>query len=133
MTVPVQFDTGESRRLLRGLSAPREARAFLRQLLAREPPEAVELAVLLTSELVTNAVVHGAGDTVLDVQIAPDKGRLLVSVADEATDLPVFHQLSPERDSGRGIAIVDHFSKVWGIERRSDDGKRVWFELRLHA
>jgi two-component sensor histidine kinase len=86
-------------------------------------------AVLLVSELVTNAVLHGAPP--ITVHIECDGGReLLVSVADEDPRSPVLRDGGPGAESGRGIRLVDVVSDRWGVVNHPDDGKRVWFRLR---
>ncbi len=116
---------------LREMEAPRTARALLREALAEEQPEAIEVAVLLTSELVANAVVHGQGEAVLEVTYAPARGLLRVRVSDHSHEIPVLRHPSLSQDHGRGIAIVEHFSSRWGIDGPDEDGKGVWFELQL--
>ncbi len=116
---------------LREMEAPRTARALLREALAEEQPEAIEVAVLLTSELVANAVVHGQGEAVLEITYAPARGLLRVRVSDHSHEVPVLRQPSLSREHGRGIAIVEHLSSCWGIDGPDEDGKCVWFELQL--
>ena len=93
-----------------------------------------DVAELLVSELVGNAVRHGAvaagaGDVVLRVQPAPD-GALRVEV-DDAGD-PHLPARPPDADesaeSGRGLLLVDELATRWGAEP-IPGGKRVWFEV----
>lgn len=118
-------------RHLRGEDAPRAARALMRELLGAEASEAIEVAVLLTSELVANAVVHGRGEAVLEVSYVPGCGQLRVRVGDHSHEVPVLRHPSPTQDRGRGIGIIEHFSSCWGIDGPGKDGKCVWFELQL--
>lgn len=107
--------------------AAREARRRVVQLLAdRCPLTTVETAALLTSELVTNAVVHGAPPVELRVELAEQVVR--VEVHDGADDPPVLRQAGPSDAGGRGLAIVDALASRWGAQRR-DEGKALWFEL----
>jgi anti-sigma regulatory factor (Ser/Thr protein kinase) len=87
-------------------------------------PVAVELA---TSELVTNAVVHGEGDVALSVLI--DNGRVRVEVADSSPHPPIERHAAPEAMSGRGLPIVEAISDRWGIEELPNGGKVVWFTV----
>ena len=103
----------------------------MREALAEEQPEAIEVAVLLTSELVANAVVHGQGEAVLEITYAPTRGLLRVRVSDHSHEVPVLRQPPLSQEHGRGIAIVEHFSSCWGIDGPDEDGKCVWFELQL--
>jgi anti-sigma regulatory factor (Ser/Thr protein kinase) len=60
--------------------SPAYARAHIRSVLAGASAETVEVAALLTSELVTNAIVHGSGDAA--VIVVADNGRLRIEVHD---------------------------------------------------
>ncbi len=82
---------------------------------------------LLVSELVTNAVVHGAGPISLEFQHFD--GSLRVSVMDPHASPPFeLRDARRDDDSGRGLAIVAAVATTWGswCER---DGTQVWFEL----
>ena len=85
-----------------------------------------DTAVLLTSEIVTNAFLHGRSGARLTVMTCGD--RLRIEVGDDNSRLP--HREEPDRDAlnGRGLAIVDTLASDWGSAQR-DDGKVVWFEL----
>ena len=107
-----------------------EAPGIARRELSRWCGDSLELdelqtAKLLTSELVTNAVLHGRGRIVLRAQLNDD--RLLVEVIDEGAGFEhevrhrEFHELH-----GRGLAIVDTESSRWGIHEGTT---HVWFEL----
>jgi len=85
-------------------------------------------ALLLTSEVVTNAVRHSEGDPVLTIDVAPD--RMRVSVADRAEDQP-YVVPTPSRlsEHGRGVWLVDTLASRWGVDIVAADQKIVWFEL----
>ncbi|QXQ96503.1 ATP-binding protein [Streptomyces sp. WY228] len=85
----------------------------------------------VVSELVTNAVSHGAGD-LLTVTVRADIGRsrLLIEVHDSSPVLPRFRRPSLDSESGRGMVLVEHLSIACGAENTSR-GKRVWAELAL--
>lgn len=107
----------------------RRARSFLRESLADLDPEQQETAVLLTSELVTNAILHARTPVRLGI-VVDDDGQALVCVADRVSD-PT--QLKPQdhsqtRPGGRGLALVADLSKDWGTTTYSG-GKTVWFVL----
>jgi anti-sigma regulatory factor (Ser/Thr protein kinase) len=88
-----------------------------------------EVAMLLTSELVTNALKHGVGDIELVIRL---EDRLRVEVYDQAPDLPRRLGSAPLADLGRGLMLVERLSSRWGAERVGGFGeKRVWFELAL--
>jgi anti-sigma regulatory factor (Ser/Thr protein kinase) len=118
-------------RLAASPSAPRRARAHVREALAGAlSGEALDDAVLLTSELVTNAVVH-AGLTAADV-IGVDVGaageRLRVSVSDPG---PCFAPEPPARPprapGGRGLYLLALLADRWGV--RAGPPCVVWFEV----
>lgn len=95
-------------------------------------PVDTDVAVLLTSELVTNAVTHGAPATGIFVvlTIACDAARLRVDVHDGSGDLPVLDEVSAESETGRGLLLVTSLSAEWGFYRTSA-GKAVYFTLEL--
>ena len=96
-----------------------------------------DVAVLLTSELVTNAVTHGtptAGTFVL-LTIACDSECLRVDVHDGCGDLPVLDtelvdEAPAEAETGRGLLLVTSLSAEWGFYR-TPAGKAVYFTLEL--
>lgn len=93
-------------------------------------PVCEESAALMTSEVVTNAMVHGKGDVVLSV----DTGRLVVHV-EVGDDEPHHPRVTVPAadddlpDGGRGMHIVDLLSSAWGVRDRVGGGKHVWFEV----
>ena len=114
-----------------GPLAPREARRFLRESGCPEHATALlEPAVLLVSEMVTNAVRHGGPPLVVEVDC--DEVSLQVRVRDGSRVLPVARDAGPEDEGGRGLQLLDLLSHEWGIEPAAD-GKTVWFRLRQGA
>lgn len=109
---------------------PAEARRIVRARLEGTPDNVVEVVELLTSELVTNALVHGTGDPALVLGVGERHIRVEVHDSEPTLDLkPV--QGEPSRPHGRGLAIVDALATTWGVEPRWDGGKVVWFALDL--
>jgi anti-sigma regulatory factor (Ser/Thr protein kinase) len=112
-------------------TSPFDARLFVTQWLRRWGYRPlIPAAALLTSELVTNAVIHVREP--FQVQVANTGRGVRVSVSDSSTELPAL--LAPEavQAHGRGMRIVDAVATRWGADRRSQgDGKEVWFELHL--
>jgi anti-sigma regulatory factor (Ser/Thr protein kinase) len=87
---------------------------------------------LLTTELVTNAVLHaGAGEAdKIELRVATEPDRVLVSVTDSGGDeKPEVQELDPEIPGGMGLFLVEQISSRWGVERAPGGGNRVWFEL----
>ncbi|MDQ4070922.1 MAG: ATP-binding protein [Actinomycetota bacterium] len=105
------------------------ARRFVRDVLVsrRVPDGVVSTVELLTSEVVTNAIVHADSGTQLAVRVDDDCVR--VAVRDASRRTPVRGPASLDDVSGRGVLIVDELASAWGVEQERN-GKRVWFEVR---
>jgi anti-sigma regulatory factor (Ser/Thr protein kinase) len=106
------------------------ARQFIRRNLAGLPDDTVEAAVLMTSELVTNAVVHGR--TRGEVSVKVGQGSLRVAVRDESKRLPVEESQCQSDEHSRGLVIVSELSDRWGVVENLV-GKSVWFTLGSDA
>ena len=107
--------------------APTEARRYVAQQTAHldmSDSARVNLA-LLTSELVTNAVLHAG--TALELSL--DVGEIVrVKVRDLADGEP---HITARDVGGWGLRFVDQQSAQWGVSP-ADPGKVVWFDLPLH-
>ncbi|MDQ0686036.1 anti-sigma regulatory factor (Ser/Thr protein kinase) [Streptomyces achromogenes] len=112
--------------------AVRTARRAVREQLRDWGLDSVgDLAALLVSELVTNALRHATGPIgVRLVRPAHLEGVLLVEVSDPLPDPPRERIARPEDESGRGLQLVASSSRRWGT-RPGDTGKTVWFELAV--
>ncbi|MDT7840277.1 ATP-binding protein [Streptomyces justiciae] len=114
------------------LRAVPEVRRALRELLRQwGRPGRSEIAELLTSELVTNALVHTDHDAVLTATVGP-RG-LRVEVRDFVARRPRLRV--PNADDGthgRGLLLVQSLADAWGV-RAHGVGKAVWFELDAGA
>ena len=109
--------------------SPARAREFTRRVLSGDPPEIREAALLLVSELVTNAVEHARSGVLLVLE--RDGRRLRVEVHDAGGPLPGRSEASGPRDEhGRGLHLVEALAQDWGVEP-GRPGKAVWFELAL--
>lgn len=108
--------------------AIRLARALVARSVGGVPADVRDTAVLLTSEVVTNAVVHGGGRFTMSVEVAAD--LLRVSVADDEPRPPDVLDVGTDGEHGRGMAIVASLASAWGAHL---DGHRktVWFELAV--
>jgi anti-sigma regulatory factor (Ser/Thr protein kinase) len=86
-----------------------------------------DLVELLTSELVTNGILHA--ETGVDVRIdrSPD-GTIRVSVGDEGAGRPDLRDVPLDAVRGRGLAMVHRGALRWGIDE-TPVGKEVWFEV----
>ncbi|WP_066956559.1 ATP-binding protein [Streptomyces lushanensis] len=92
-------------------------------------------AVLVVSELVTNAIVHAAGDRVV-CEMREGGGRLRISVEDQGYGPtgPQLHDAAEdetEGEGGRGLFLVDSLCSGWGAHDTSGygPGRVVWAEL----
>ncbi|WP_189950528.1 ATP-binding protein [Streptomyces alanosinicus] len=114
------------------LRAVPEARRELRELLRHwGKPGRSEIAELLTSELVTNALVHTEHDAVLTAVVEP--GGLRVEVRDFVARRPALTGPDTDDDThGRGMVLVQSLADAWGV-RPHGVGKSVWFELGAEA
>ncbi len=125
--------TGPSTRLDLGTtvaSAP-VARTALRQLLddAGVGTEVRETAVLLATELVSNAVEHGGGSSYLDAVVGPEAVRL--EVTDPNPTMPQPPEVLDDLDErGRGLFLIAALASRWGAEKHPP-GKTVWCEIAL--
>jgi serine phosphatase RsbU (regulator of sigma subunit) len=94
--------------------------------------ELLDAALLLTTELSTNAVVHAGTD--LELEVIADPFGLTVTVIDNARGVVAASEpplAGPPHDlaeRGRGLLLVDHFASRWGTTHHPN-GKGVWFRL----
>ena len=109
------------------MGSPRAARAFVRRVLDEHATSA-DLAVLLISELSTNAVLHARTDFTVRVSAVSTGVRVEVQDANERS--PVIGHTPSEATSGRGLHLVQALASSWGVEGRPE-GKIVWFEVPL--
>ncbi|WP_406304520.1 ATP-binding protein [Streptomyces sp. NBC_00885] len=102
------------------------ARSFTRDVLVKLPIEESETAVLLVSELVTNAVRYGLGPILLTLTVHGNSLRCEVTDANPAA--PCLKEAAADDESGRGMHMLHELSHRCGI-RPARHGKTVWFEL----
>jgi anti-sigma regulatory factor (Ser/Thr protein kinase) len=119
-------------RLAPGPAAAAEARGQVRAAIAAwNVPVDADAAVLLASELVTNAVKHAAGETItLGIRCA--RNRLRVDVHDTSPSSPVVTSAPAGAEAGRGLVLVADLSTEWGFYR-TPMGKVVYFTLAFHS
>lgn len=105
------------------------ARRFVRDVLIsrRVADEVIATVELLTSEVVTNAILHGRAGTSLVVEMGD--GVVRVCVHDMSPEVPVRRITRPDAPSGRGVVIVDELASAWGVKPERGGGKQVWFEV----
>lgn len=110
--------------------SPSRARTFVTAALrdAGRDEELVDRLGLVTSELVTNAVVHAMTD--LEVRITLEGESVLVEVFDGATEPPTIAARSVFDTSGRGLMLVAALVDEWGVSTLANGtGKRVWVRV----
>lgn len=105
----------------------REARGLMRQFLQDgDREDLLDNAILVVSEVVTNALLHAG--TSIDLSAILGEDGLRVAVADGSPHQPVRRRYGPSSGTGRGLMMLDHLVDDWGVEER-DFGKAVWFRL----
>jgi hypothetical protein len=112
-----------------GAAAPAEARRWVGVLLDRwELAHLSDLALLLTSEVVTNAVRHAGSGPKVTAGVAD--GLLEIGVMDGDKEHPpvMSDSLDSVAEGGRGLALVEDLSEGWGTNLLPE-GKEVWFLL----
>jgi anti-sigma regulatory factor (Ser/Thr protein kinase) len=105
------------------------ARKFVSEVLGPVDEDVRDTALLLASELVTNAILHA--HTPVQVEILVDDEHALVCVADRLPGVVLAaRDRSHDRRGGRGLALVADLSEQWGTTDVAG-GKTVWFTLPL--
>ena len=113
------------------LTSPGCGRSWIRAVLREwKAEEAVDLAELIASELLTNAVAASTrcGATTVHLDLASDRQRVLIMVRDFALGAPAPRRPSADDDSGRGLQIVAELAAQYGWQQPLDGGpgKVVW-------
>ena len=100
-------------------------------------PALADVAELVVSELVTNALRHGvpsAGQLVSDrcvrLRLLAQAPFVMCMVTDPGHEIPVLRESEPTCESGRGLNVVECCSVRWGWHLLDDGGKVVWALLR---
>lgn len=108
-------------------SSVAEARARVRALLLDAGREdLVESAVLLVSEMVTNALLHAG--TEIDLRAGLGAEGLRVEIGDGSPHLPSRRRYAATSGTGRGLLMLESMVDDWGVTRHRE-GKTVWFSL----
>lgn len=129
--------TGEANRPAAWYYLPSEfasvgvARQRLKSLLPTLPPEQLDDVILATSEVVTNAILHGKGPVQVRAWIGNTAVRVEVSDAGQRDPQPATG-IGNDQEAGRGLLIVDIVTTRWGaLPTTPGPGKTVWFEVDL--
>ncbi|MGA6219605.1 ATP-binding protein [Streptomyces umbrinus] len=109
------------------------ARRNVRELLSEwgASPETCDNAVLVTSELVTNALTHTASEWIV-CRLRTAGGRLHIEVEDQnrGLTLPAQRSAGPDDQGGRGLMLVGMVSSDWGVKDSANgSGRVVWAVL----
>ncbi|MGW3657220.1 ATP-binding protein [Streptomyces sp. NPDC005151] len=109
-----------------------EARRQVRSILAcwLVPDDAVDTAVLITSELVTNAIRHCDARHLVHLHVTDDGAELLLEVSDPSRNPPRPTVASRHAESGRGLFLVRAAASDFGVRLRKPGGKTVWATIR---
>lgn len=96
-----------------------------------------DMAELVVSELVTNALRHGVpsapgdvGEQCIRLRLLAQAPFVICMVTDPGADIPVLRDSGPAEESGRGLNVVESCCVQWGWQSLDDGGKIVWGLLR---
>ncbi|MDX6204466.1 MAG: hypothetical protein QOF39_523 [Frankiales bacterium] len=110
------------------------ARAAVRSLLVGSPlpvdPQSIDRALLLTSEVVTNAILHAR--TPMRLIAGVEGGQVVVRVFDGLQVAPRRRTYRQDAGTGRGMHLVETLADDWGVDQTSA-GKCVWFAVAVTA
>lgn len=110
-----------------------DARRHVRRVLFRFPR--LDDALLCTSELVTNAIVHGSArrDATVVVAVQRDGAFARVTVEDcGGRSEPRLVLAQSRSEHFRGLLLVDTMADAWGVQTTSLGAHHVWFEMTAH-
>jgi anti-sigma regulatory factor (Ser/Thr protein kinase) len=104
------------------------ARAFVAEILEEwgDGVYVLETAVLLTSELVTNAILHARSP--VTVAVSSRNGSVRIGVNGDSEQVPIRQVGSDALGGGRGLHVVEALADRWGTTA-GESGRAVWFEL----
>ncbi|MER6748038.1 ATP-binding protein [Streptomyces fungicidicus] len=95
--------------------------------------EHIDDAVVVITELVSNAVVHGRLPSIRVIVSRPTKNWVRLGVVDRSKAVPVMRTDSNgDQLQGRGLVLVDALTERWGTDLYGW-GKQVWGELKCGA
>ncbi|HET6817047.1 MAG TPA: response regulator [Mycobacteriales bacterium] len=110
------------------LGSVMRSRRFVRETFAEWGiTRAVDDALIVVSELVTNAITHAGSPC--QVRLSIDETSVRVEVFDEGAGTPDPQPASSTSEHGRGLHLITALTAAWGIQQIPDDGKIVWAEL----
>lgn len=107
------------------------ARRFVRDHAPELPEETADSLLLLTSELVSNAVVHAR--TAIDLTFVVTEEAVIVAVHDLDLAGPLQDPYAAHREGGWGLELVSVLAEAWAMHPHREGGKTVWFRLARGA
>lgn len=111
--------------------AVHDAREWVRTALSGWPEPGIEIARLLVTEVVTNAVLHAR--TPIEVRVRPLGGTSVrIEVGDRLRASPLRKHYKADAATGRGLRLVESLATEWGVSARRD-GKVIWFVVSRDA
>ncbi|HEX5113594.1 MAG TPA: ATP-binding protein [Pseudonocardiaceae bacterium] len=115
-----------------GTPALSQLRAWLRDRLTNEAPNAVWDAELAVTELVSNAYEHARGAITVQLHLIAERAVLRVEVEDGSPELSPRPEPGPDhgRPHGRGLLLINALSTAWGV-LGAPERKTVWVEIAL--
>jgi anti-sigma regulatory factor (Ser/Thr protein kinase) len=117
-------------RLPAALSSARQARELVAAALTEggfHDQGLVDRLILMTSEVVTNAIVHAR--TEIEIRVRLEDDVIWVEVLDGASRRPRRRHPSATDTGGRGLLLVDALADAWGVADADGDGKKVWIRI----
>ncbi len=103
------------------------ARRFATEALRGIDHDVLDAVKLMVSELATNSIRHA--HSAFELIVTCEDGDIRVEVTDSAGGTPRMRSAGPDDPTGRGLQIVNLLSEAWGVRRRVDIGKTVWFTV----
>ncbi len=85
-----------------------------------------DVATLLVSELMTNAILHARSGVLLNVR--HDANAVRIQVCDSSPLPPRVRHFRPDAGTGRGVRLLESLASTWGVAQNAH-GKCVWFTL----
>ena len=112
----------------RDVASVREAREFVAGKLTEWGLDhLIDDALLVTSELVTNAITHA--ESACHLRLSVVRSTLRIDVIDTGRGAPEPQPESATEEHGRGLHLVDALATAWGLDIVPGEGKLVWAEL----